>query len=128
MLERALRLVSRRGQSAMDSLTQRQREILLLIAEGNSTRSIAERLNISIKTVETHRTQIMRRLDIHDVDTLTRVAIRNGLIAQESHEKEDGPPDELAAFERVIPKRSDRGRTSHQRTAERISAVLEHSE
>jgi DNA-binding NarL/FixJ family response regulator len=73
----------RNGDTAMDTLTQRQREILQLIAEGHSTRSIAERLCISIKTVETHRAQIMRRLDIHDVASLTRFAIRNGLIAQD---------------------------------------------
>ncbi|MFO1418884.1 MAG: response regulator transcription factor [Methylotetracoccus sp.] len=72
---------SRPSDNPIDSLTQRQREILQLIAEGNSTRTIAERLNISVKTVETHRSQIMRRLDIHDVASLTRFAIRNGLIA-----------------------------------------------
>lgn len=62
------------------ALTSRQREILQLIAEGHSTREIAIRLSISIKTVETHRAQIMRRIDIHDVAGLTRYALRIGLI------------------------------------------------
>ncbi len=63
------------------ALTSRQREVLQLIAEGRSTREIAERLFISIKTVETHRTQIMQRLDIADVAGLTRYAIESGLVA-----------------------------------------------
>lgn len=67
----------------VDQLTPRQREILQLIAEGRSTRDIAERLSISIKTVETHRAQIMQRVDIHDVAGLTRYAIRAGLIEAE---------------------------------------------
>jgi DNA-binding NarL/FixJ family response regulator len=66
--------------SGLELLTQRQREILQLIAEGNSTRAIAQRLSISIKTVEAHRSQIMERLEIHDVAGLTRFAIRVGLI------------------------------------------------
>lgn len=64
-----------------EPLTARQREILQLIAEGNSTRQIAERLHISIKTVETHRSQLMDRLNIHDVAGLTRYAISAGLVA-----------------------------------------------
>ena len=61
-------------------LTSRQREILQLIAEGNSTKVIANKLNISIKTIETHRSQIMERLDIHDIPGLVRYAIRVGII------------------------------------------------
>jgi len=64
-------------------LTPRQREILQLIAEGRSTREIAQRLHLSVKTVETHRAQIMDRLDIRDVAGLTRYAIRIGLISGE---------------------------------------------
>lgn len=67
-----------------EQLTSRQREILQLIAEGNSTRDIAAKLNISIKTVETHRMQIMDRLDIHDVAGLVRYAIRMRIISPES--------------------------------------------
>jgi len=65
------------------ALTPRQREILQLIAEGHSTRDIAQRLHLSVKTVETHRAQIMDRLDIRDVAGLTRYAIRIGLISDE---------------------------------------------
>jgi DNA-binding NarL/FixJ family response regulator len=61
-------------------LTPRQREILQLIAEGGSTREIAERLHVSVKTVETHRAQIMTRLGIRDVPGLVRFAIRTGLV------------------------------------------------
>lgn len=65
-------------------LTPRQREILQLIAEGDSTREIAERLFVSVKTVETHRAQLMDRLGIHDVAGLVRFAIRTGVITPES--------------------------------------------
>lgn len=64
----------------LDLLTRRQREILQLIAEGNNTRDIAERLGISVKTVETHRAQLMDRLEIHDIPGLVRYAIRHGLV------------------------------------------------
>lgn len=61
-------------------LTARQREVLQLIAEGCSTKHIAQRLNLSVKTVETFRAQLMDRLEIHDVAGLVRLAIRTGLI------------------------------------------------
>ena len=61
-------------------LSLRQREILQLIAEGQTTKDIAQRLNLSVKTVETHRSQLMERLDIHDVPGLVRFAMRVGLI------------------------------------------------
>ncbi len=61
-------------------LSMRQREILQLVAEGQTTKDIAQRLNLSVKTVETHRVQLMERLDIHDVPGLVRFAIRVGLI------------------------------------------------
>lgn len=63
----------------LNLLTPRQREVLQLIAEGRTTREIARLLNISVKTVETHRAQLMERLDIHDVAGLVRYAIRAGL-------------------------------------------------
>jgi len=63
-----------------DQLTPRQREILQLIAEGHSTKDIAQILFISVKTVETHRAQLMERLDIRDVAGLVRYAIRMGLV------------------------------------------------
>jgi DNA-binding NarL/FixJ family response regulator len=68
-------------QSTLDRLTLRQREILQLIAEGQTTQEIARLLNIGVKTVETHRMQLMERLDIHDVAGLVRYAIRVGLIS-----------------------------------------------
>ena len=63
-----------------ETLTARQREILSLIAEGKSTKQVALQLNISVKTVESHRAQIMERLNIHDVAGLVRYAIRTGLV------------------------------------------------
>jgi DNA-binding NarL/FixJ family response regulator len=64
----------------LKGLTPRQREILILIAEGNSTRDIALLLRISGKTVESHRAQLMERLNIHEVAGLVRFAIRTGLV------------------------------------------------
>ncbi len=64
-------------------LTARQREILQLIAEGKSTKEIASLLFISAKTVETHRAQLMERLNIHDVPGLVRYAIRTGSVILE---------------------------------------------
>jgi DNA-binding NarL/FixJ family response regulator len=66
--------------SPLEQLTARQREILQLIAEGKTTKEIAGILEVSVKTVESHRLQLMARLDIHDVPNLVRYAIRNGLI------------------------------------------------
>ncbi|MEO0510052.1 MAG: response regulator transcription factor [Verrucomicrobiota bacterium] len=68
------------SESGVNILTKREREILQLIAESNSTREIAEKLEISVKTAENHRTNLMRKLDLHDVASLTRYAINNGLI------------------------------------------------
>jgi DNA-binding NarL/FixJ family response regulator len=65
---------------ALEQLTPRQREVLQLVAEGHSIREIAQILHVSIKTVETHRAQLMERLDIHDVAGLVRYAIRVGLV------------------------------------------------
>ena len=72
------------GSSGLDRLTPRQRQILQLVAEGLGTRQIAERLFLSVKTVETHRGQIMQRLDIYDVPGLVRFAIRHGLLPPEA--------------------------------------------
>lgn len=68
------------GPIGLQRLTPRQREILQLIAEGNSSKEIARKLGVSIKTVETHRTHLMERLDIHDIAGLVRYAIRVGLV------------------------------------------------
>ena len=71
------------AENLLDQLTPRQREILQLIAEGKNTKTIADDLKISVKTVETHRAALMERLGIHDVPGLVRYAIRTGLIEAE---------------------------------------------
>lgn len=68
------------GRGAALELTPRQREVLTLIAEGYSTKDIALTLSISVKTVETHRAQLMERVGIHDVAGLVRYAIRTGIV------------------------------------------------
>jgi DNA-binding NarL/FixJ family response regulator len=68
------------SETLFDALTPRQREVLQLIAEGCTNREIAHRLDISVKTVESHRTRLMNRLGIHDIAGLVRYAIRVGLI------------------------------------------------
>ena len=72
--------VHRPEPARLDSLTPRQREILQLIGEGYSTKAIASRLGVSIKTAEAHRTQLMERLDMHDVAAVVRYAIAVGLV------------------------------------------------
>jgi DNA-binding NarL/FixJ family response regulator len=67
-----------------DPLTPRQREVLKLIAEGLTTKAIARRLDISAKTADTHRVQLMERLGIHEIAGLVRYAIRTGLVNQDS--------------------------------------------
>jgi len=69
--------------SSLEKLTPRQREVLQLIAEGQTNREIAHTLGISVKTVETHRMKLMKRLDIHDIAGLVRYAIRKGLVSLE---------------------------------------------
>jgi DNA-binding NarL/FixJ family response regulator len=73
------------AEDAFEVLTPRQREVLQLIAEGLSTKEIAHRLDLSVKTVETHRTALMERLDIHGVAGLVRYAIRVGIVQPESY-------------------------------------------
>ena len=68
----------------LSGLTARQREILQLIAEGRSRGEIASRLDVSVKTVDAHRAQIMERLGVRDVAGLIRIAIRSGLVPPES--------------------------------------------
>lgn len=74
---------AQRGQSALDVLTPRQRQILQQIAEGCGPRQIAQNLNVSVKTVEAHRAQLMDRLGVHHVPGLVRFAIRVGMISPE---------------------------------------------
>jgi two-component system, NarL family, response regulator NreC len=63
-----------------DVLSSRERQVLQLVAEGNTTKEIAGVLGVSVKTADSHRTRIMRKLDIHDTAGLVRFAIRRGLI------------------------------------------------
>jgi DNA-binding NarL/FixJ family response regulator len=65
---------------AIDRLSGREREVLQLIAEGNTNKAIAQRLGISVHTVNAHRVSLMSKLDLHDAQGLTRFAIRYGLI------------------------------------------------
>ena len=78
--------VGRTGGSAdpLEALTPRQREILQLVAEGHTSKEIAERLGLSFKTVDAHRAQIMERLGLDDVTALVRFAVRVGLVIPEA--------------------------------------------
>lgn len=64
-----------------EQLSPRQREVLQLIAEGLSTKDIARRLDLSVKTVETHRSGLMKQLDVHEVTGLVRYALKMGLVS-----------------------------------------------
>jgi len=79
MIQDYRNLLSRETLSVFSLLSPREREILQLFAEGKSTKEIAFDLDISIKTVETHRQQIMKKLDIHTIAELTKYAIKEGL-------------------------------------------------
>jgi DNA-binding NarL/FixJ family response regulator len=61
-------------------LTDREREVLQLVAEGKTTKEIAALLGVSVKTADAHRTRLMQKLDLHDIASLTRFAIRQGVI------------------------------------------------
>ncbi len=63
-----------------DVLTSREREVIQLLAEGKTSKEVAVTLNLSVKTAETHRTNLMRKLDLHSVADLTRYAVRNGIV------------------------------------------------
>jgi len=65
---------------AGDLLTSREREVIQLLAEGRTSKEVAVTLNLSVKTAETHRTNLMRKLGLHSVADLTRYAVRNGIV------------------------------------------------
>jgi DNA-binding NarL/FixJ family response regulator len=65
---------------AKNRLTPREREVVQLLAEGKTSKEVAVALNLSVKTTETHRTNIMRKLDLHSVADLTLYAVRNGIV------------------------------------------------
>lgn len=66
--------------SSSDLLTSREREVIQLLAEGRTSKEVAVTLNLSVKTAETHRTNLMRKLGLHSVADLTRYAVRNGIV------------------------------------------------
>jgi len=72
-----------KSQTSWETLTQREREILKLIAEGYKNKEIAEDLCISVKTVEKHRANLMEKLDLHSIQALTAFAIEKGLVSRE---------------------------------------------
>lgn len=80
MLREAVLNPQSSSKKGVDVLTAREREILQLIAESYSTKEVARKLSISVKTAENHRTNLMKKLDLHDVASLTRYAIQHGMI------------------------------------------------
>jgi DNA-binding NarL/FixJ family response regulator len=67
----------------LEQLTPREREILQLVAEGHTNKAIGQRLGLSVKTVDVHRTNVMKKLDMHSAQALTRFAVRRGLVGVE---------------------------------------------
>jgi two-component system response regulator NreC len=83
VIEDSLYGVQQGGKTVSSMLSAREREVLQLIAEGWSTKQIAVHLYVSGKTIETHRRQIMKKLDLHNIADLTKYAIREGLTSVE---------------------------------------------
>ncbi|MHC4981602.1 MAG: response regulator [Planctomycetota bacterium] len=73
--------IGRGGADPYERLTTRERQVLQLIAEGKTNRQVAEELNLAVKTVDTHRSHLMRKLDIHDQTSLVKFAIRKGIVS-----------------------------------------------
>lgn len=71
------------GTAVLSTLTPREREVLQLLAEGKATKEIAAHINVSVKTVDTHRQHIMEKLDVHSIAELTKYAVREGLTSLE---------------------------------------------
>ncbi len=83
MVKEYLQNLPKNESNVFTILTSREREVLQLIAEGKSTKQIAAVLNVSVKTIETHRQQVMEKLNIHSVAELTKYAIREGITSLE---------------------------------------------
>jgi len=81
VLDDYARRLSEKGMDRYDSLSEREREIFQLVAEGHSTKEIAEMLSVSPTTVETHRAHILQKLDIHNTAELVLYAVRRGVIS-----------------------------------------------
>ena len=77
----SLHHIGRRQDDPYNKLTNRERQVLQIIAEGKTNRQVAGQLGIALKTVDTHRTRLMRKLDIHDQTALVKYAIRRGVIS-----------------------------------------------
>jgi len=75
-----LNLEQKKERFSKDCLTPREREVVQLVAEGKTSKEVAVTLDLSVKTAETHRTNIMRKLDLHSVADLTLYAVRNGIV------------------------------------------------
>jgi DNA-binding NarL/FixJ family response regulator len=73
-----------KSSTTWDTVTQREREVLKLLAEGHKNKDIADLLNISVKTVEKHRANIINKLDLHNASALTAYAIEKGLVTTKS--------------------------------------------
>jgi DNA-binding NarL/FixJ family response regulator len=80
MLDGYLRPQDETDTSGQSVLTPREREVIQLVAEGKTTKEVATALNLSVKTAETHRTNLMRKLGLHSVAALTLYAVRNGIV------------------------------------------------
>ena len=80
MLDGYLRPYEERDSPVQQVLTPREREVIQLVAEGKTTKEIATTLSLSVKTAETHRTNLMRKLDLHSIADLTLYAVRNGIV------------------------------------------------
>jgi DNA-binding CsgD family transcriptional regulator len=80
ILEGYLRPDENGAASRQHVLTPREREVIQLVAEGKTTKEVAAALSLSVKTAETHRTNLMRKLDLHSVAALTLYAVRNGIV------------------------------------------------
>ena len=82
MLDDYVRLMSARGVvDRYDTLSPREREVLQLIAEGHANKAVAERLCISVATVETHRAHVLEKLNLHNTAELVLYAVRRGVVA-----------------------------------------------
>jgi len=73
--------LGRGGDDPYEQLTMRERQVLQLVAEGKTNREVADALGLAVKTVDTHRTRLMRKLNIHDQTTLVKYALRKGIIS-----------------------------------------------
>ena len=83
VVDNAMRPSTQKASRTTAELTPREREVLQLLAEGRSTKQVAAQLNVAVKTVETHRRQIMKKLDIHSIAELTKWAVREGITSLE---------------------------------------------